>query len=258
MRITLKDLLNKKGKTPIVMATAYDAWTAKIVDEAVDCILVGDSLGMVVQGHDTTIPVTMEDMIYHTRMVVRGSKNAFVISDLPFLSYQCSISEAVYSAGQCLKEGYAQAVKLEGGEFVVPQIKAMTQSGIPVVAHLGLTPQSINVFGGYDKRAKSKSASDQLIKDAEMVEMAGANMLVLENIPYDLAKQVSEHLTIPTIGIGAGADCDGQVQVFHDLFGLNPDFTPRHATKFANCGRDMVNGIQKFAKEVRSGKFMSK
>ena len=160
MRITLKDILKKKGKTPIVMSTAYDAWTAKIVDEAVDCILVGDSLGMVVQGHDTTIPVTLDDMIYHTRMVIRGSQNAFVISDLPFLSYQCSISEAVFSAGQCLKEGYAQAVKLEGGEFVVPQIKAISQSGIPVVAHLGLTPQSINVFGKYNKQAKSKSAGE--------------------------------------------------------------------------------------------------
>jgi len=258
MRITLKDILKKKGKTPIVMATAYDAWTAKIVDEAVDCILIGDSLGMVVQGHDTTIPVTLDDMIYHTRMVMRGSQNAFVISDLPFLSYQCSISEAVFSAGQCLKEGYAQAVKLEGGEFVVPQIKAMSQSGIPVVAHLGLTPQSINVLGKYNKQAKSKSAGDQLLKDAEMVEEAGANMLVLENIPYDLAKQVTEHLNIPTIGIGAGSDCDGQVQVFHDLFGLDPKFTPRHATKFANCGADMVKGVQKYAKEVRSGNFMSK
>ncbi len=258
MRISIVELQKKKKKTPIVMATAYDAWTAQIVDHSVDTILVGDSLGNVVQGHETTLPVTLEEIIYHTRMVIRGSKKALVVSDLPFLSYQSSIRDAVISAGRCLKEGLSQAVKLEGGRTVVPQIEAMVASGIPVVGHLGLTPQSINVFGGHGKRAKSKSEAKQLTADAQAIEKAGAGLLVLENIPHDLAGKVTSALKIPTIGIGAGPDCDGQVQVFHDLFGLYPDFTPRHAVKYTNHGSEMIKAIKKYADDVRSGKLVSK
>ncbi len=257
MRLTINDLQQKKNTVPIVMATAYDSWMARIIDEIVDSILVGDSLGMVVQGHETTLPVTLDEMIYHTRMVVRGSRHAFVICDMPFLSYQSSVRDAVISAGRCLKEGFAQAVKLEGGKSIVAQIEAITHSGIPVIGHLGLTPQSINIIGGYKKQAKSKADADLLLEDAIAIEAAGAGLLVLENIPHGLGKLVSESLSIPTIGIGAGPDCDGQVQVFHDLFGLNPDFLPRHATKFCESGTDMINATQKYANQVRTKKFIS-
>ncbi len=258
MRITITDLQKMKKKTPIVMATAYDAWMAEIVDHAVDMILVGDSLGNVVQGHETTIPVTLEDIIYHSRMVLRGAKKAFVVSDLPFLSYQTSVRDAVISAGRCLKESFSQAVKLEGGKTVVPHIKAIVACGIPVIGHLGLTPQSINIFGGHGKRAKTKKAATDLMDDAKAIEQAGVSMIVLENIPHDLAGEVTDALSVPTIGIGAGPKCDGQVQVFHDLFGLFPDFTPRHAVKYMNGGTDMIKGIKKFAKDVKAGKLISK
>ncbi|PCI29436.1 MAG: 3-methyl-2-oxobutanoate hydroxymethyltransferase [SAR324 cluster bacterium] len=257
MRVTIRELLAKKGSSPIVVATAYDAWMAGIVDEAVDMILIGDSLGMVVQGQESTIPVTLDEMIYHTRMVVRGSKKAFILADLPFLSYQSSVRDAVIAAGRLLKEGYAQGVKLEGGKRVVPQVEAMVAAGIPVLGHLGLTPQSIHAFGSYGKRAKNQEAANLLVEDALALEQAGVSMIVLENIPHALAARVSKVLAIPTIGIGAGADCDGQVQVFHDLFGFS-DFAPRHAVRYLDCGQEMKQAMQKFAAAVRSRDFISK
>lgn len=240
------------------MATAYDNWTAEIVDHAVDAILVGDSLGNVVQGHETTLPVKLKDIIYHTQLVMRGARQAIVISDLPFLSYQPSVRDAVISAGRCLKEGLSQAVKLEGGKEVVPQIEAIVACGIPVVGHVGLTPQSINILGGHGKQAKTSSAADQMMNDVKAIEEAGVSMIVLENIPHQLAGQITKKSKVPTIGIGAGPDCDGQVQVFHDLFGLYPDFSPRHAVKYTDCGHDMIAGIKKYAEDVRSGKLISK
>ena len=258
MRNTISDIVKKKSQTPIVVVTAYDAWSAAIVDAAVDCILVGDSLGMVIQGRENTIPVTIDEMIYHTRMVVRGSKQACVVCDLPFLSYQTSVRDAIISAGRCLKEGYAQSVKLEGGKSVVLQIAGIVQSGIPVIGHLGLTPQSINVFGKYSKQAKVDSEAQQLLDEAKAIEDAGVSMFVLESIPHELARRVTTSVGVPTIGIGAGGDCDGQVQVFHDLFGLFPNFTPRHAQKYTSSGTDMIRGIHEYAEQVRAGNFVSK
>lgn len=258
MRTTIKQLLEKKDNTPIVMATAYDAWMAGVVDEHVDAILVGDSLGMVVQGHDSTIPVTMDEMVYHSRMVARGSKKAFIICDLPFMSYQSSVKDAVDAAGRCLKEGAAQAVKLEGGVNMVPQIKAITSCGIPVVGHLGLTPQSINMIGSYKKQAKSKDDAKRLLEDAKAIAQAGASMIVVENIPHDLAEKLAKAVPIPIIGIGAGGKCDGQVQVFHDLFGLYPKLKINHVVKFADCGLEMEKAIASYAEEVRSGRLVSK
>lgn len=259
MRTNIRQILAKKEKKePIVFVTAYDAWMAQMVDEYVDCILVGDSMGMVVQGFDTTLPVTMDEMIYHSRMVARGSSRAFIVADLPFLTYQSSISEAIQSAGRCLKEGGAQAVKLEGGTAVIPHIEAIVSYGIPVMGHLGLTPQSIHAFGGFQKRAKTDEEAERLIADAKKLEEAGAFSMVLENIPHDLAKVVSEAVNVPTIGIGAGPDCDGQVQVFHDLLGFFPDFTPRHAVQFMDGGKQIQRAIKEYAATVRKGELNSK
>lgn len=257
-RSTMPQLTALKGRKPIVMVTAYDAGMAKLVDEFVDFILIGDSLGMVVQGHDGTIPVTLEEMIYHTRMVARGSARSCLVADMPFLSYQASVEDAVRSAGRLLKEGYAQAVKLEGGLPVAPQVKAIVESGIPVVTHLGVTPQSINILGGYGKQGKTDNSARELLDAAKALDSAGMSMVVLENIPHDLAKQVTEAVAAPTIGIGAGPHCDGQVQVFHDLVGLYPDFKPRHAKRYFEGGDGIRQAMQDYAREVRSGEFMSK
>ena len=257
MRKTIPGLKKMKGETPIVMVTAYDATMARLVDQAVDAILVGDSLGMVVQGRDSTLPVTLEEMVYHTGMVYRGSESAVIIADLPFLSFQPSVELAVLSAGKCLKEASAQAVKLEGGGPVLPQVRAITDYGIPVVAHLGLTPQGVNSFGGYGKQAKNEPAAGKLLEEAQALEEAGASLLVLENIPHDLAGRVTEALAIPTIGIGAGPSCDGQVQVFHDLLGLIPDFLPRHAKRYDETGKSIVDAIARYAQDVRQNKFVS-
>lgn len=247
-----------KGETPIVMVTAYDATMARLLDGTVDSLLVGDSLGNVVQGRETTLPVTLDQMVYHTRMVARGSSQAFLITDMPFLSFQPSVEEAVRSAGRCLKEGLAQAVKLEGGREVLPQVRALTGYGIPVVGHLGLTPQSIHAFGGHGKRAKQQETADRLLEDALALQEAGMSMVVLENIPHDLAERVTQELAMPTIGIGAGPKCDGQVQVCNDLFGFDPTFTPRHANKLADCGTLIQQAIGEYATAVRAGTFISK
>lgn len=253
--LTLQALKKKQQK--IVMVTAYDAWMAKLVEDAVDCILIGDSLGMVIQGGNSTLSVTLDEIIYHSKMVAIGSKTPFLIADLPFLSYQVSIDEAVFSAGRCLKEANVQAVKLEGGFSILPQMETMVQYGIPVVGHLGLTPQSVNLLGGFQKQAKTKSSSKKLLEEAKAIQEVGACMLVLENIPHELAKKVTESLDIPTIGIGAGKDCDGQVQVFHDLLGLEPDFKPKHATRFMEGGTQIKQAIEQYSNSVRSKEFIS-
>lgn len=240
----------------ITMLTAYDYSTAKLVDECgVNTILVGDSLGMVMLGYEDTISVTMEDMIHHTAAVTRGAKNALVVGDMPFMSYQTSVYDAVVNAGRLMKEGRCQAVKLEGGASVCPQIKAITEASIPVVAHIGLTPQSVNAFGGFKVQGKSEADARRLIEEAKAVEEAGAFAIVLECIPAKLAKLITESVSIPTIGIGAGADCDGQVLVYQDMLALFSDFKPKFVKHFANAGEVMKQGFMDYIKEVKEGTF---
>lgn len=240
----------------ITMLTAYDYSTAKLVDECgVNTILVGDSLGMVMLGYEDTLSVTMEDMIHHTAAVTRGAKNALVVGDMPFMSYQTSVYDAVVNAGRLMKEGRCQAVKLEGGASVCPQIKAITEASIPVVAHIGLTPQSVNAFGGFKVQGKSEADARRLIEEAKAVEEAGAFAIVLECIPAKLAKLITESVSIPTIGIGAGADCDGQVLVYQDMLALFSDFKPKFVKHFANAGEVMKQGFTDYIKEVKEGTF---
>ena len=240
----------------ITMLTAYDYSTAKLVDECgVNTILVGDSLGMVMLGYEDTLSVTMEDMIHHTAAVTRGAKNALVVGDMPFMSYQTSVYDAVVNAGRLMKEGRCQAVKLEGGASVCPQIKAITEASIPVVAHIGLTPQSVNAFGGFKVQGKSEADARRLIEEAKAVEEAGAFAIVLECIPAKLAKLITESVSIPTIGIGAGADCDGQVLVYQDMLALFSDFKPKFVKHFANAGEVMKQGFMDYIKEVKEGTF---
>ena len=240
----------------ITMLTAYDYSTAKLVDECgVNTILVGDSLGMVMLGYEDTISVTMEDMIHHTAAVTRGAKNALVVGDMPFMSYQTSVYDAVVNAGRLMKEGRCQAVKLEGGASVCPQIKAITEASIPVVAHIGLTPQSVNAFGGFKVQGKSEADARRLIEEAKAVEAAGAFAIVLECIPAKLAKLITESVSIPTIGIGAGADCDGQVLVYQDMLALFSDFKPKFVKQFENAGEVMKQGFTDYIKEVKEGTF---
>lgn len=240
----------------ITMLTTYDYSTAKLVDECgVNTILVGDSLGMVMLGYEDTISVTMEDMIHHTAAVTRGAKNALVVGDMPFMSYQTSVYDAVVNAGRLMKEGRCQAVKLEGGASVCPQIKAITEASIPVVAHIGLTPQSVNAFGGFKVQGKSEADARRLIEEAKAVEAAGAFAIVLECIPAKLAKLITESVSIPTIGIGAGADCDGQVLVYQDMLALFSDFKPKFVKHFANAGEVMKQGFTEYIKEVKEGTF---
>lgn len=236
MKNTVSTFREQKAKgEKISMLTAYDYSTAKLMDEAgINGILVGDSLGMVMLGYEDTLPVTMEDMIHHTAAVCRGAKNTLVVGDMPFMSYQVSVEEAVYNAGRLMKEGRCQAVKLEGGASVCPQIRAITNASIPVMAHIGLTPQSINAFGGFKVQGKSEEAAKKLLEDAKAVEEAGAFAVVLECVPAKLAELISKSISIPTIGIGAGAGCDGQILVYQDMLGLFSDFTPKFVKKYAN------------------------
>lgn len=246
----------KEEHDKIVMVTAYDYTTAKIMDEAgVNTILVGDSLGMVMLGYEDTLSVTMEDMIHHTAAVSRGAKDAFVVADMPFMSYQTSVYDAVVNAGRLMKEGRANAVKLEGGVEFAPHIEAIVKSSIPVVAHIGLTPQSVNAFGGFKVQGKDVEAAKKLLADAKAVEAAGACMVVMECVPAKLAAKISEELTIPTIGIGAGAGCDGQVLVYQDMLGMNMDFTPKFAKQFDNIGERMVDAFRTYMNEVQNGTF---
>ena len=249
--------MKEKGEK-ISMLTAYDYSTAKLEDEAgVNSILVGDSLGNVILGYEDTISVTMEDMIHHGAAVARGAKNALVIIDMPIISYQSSVYDAVVNAGRLMKEGRAGAVKLEGGVEVCPQIKAIVDAGIPVCAHLGLTPQSINAFGGFKVQGKSEEAARKILEDAKAIEQAGAFAVVLEGIPKKLADLITKELHIPTIGIGAGNGCDGQVLVYQDLLGMFSDFTPKFVKRYAEVGEVMKNAFQQYFQEIQSGAFPS-
>ncbi|HEY8543043.1 MAG TPA: 3-methyl-2-oxobutanoate hydroxymethyltransferase, partial [Pseudothermotoga sp.] len=233
--MNVQKLVSMKGKQPIVMITAYDAPFANIVHQAgVDAILVGDSVANNVLGYSDTLPATMEDMIRHTQAVRRGAPEAFIIADMPFLSYQCSMDEAVRNAGRFLKEAGANAIKLEGGSFYVPLIERLVKAGIPVMGHLGLTPQSVNVFGGYKVQGKDEKSAKYLLEEAKAIEKAGVFSIVLEMVVEETAKMITESLSIPTIGIGSGRYCDGQILVLHDLLGLNPSFLPKFAKRYAN------------------------
>lgn len=257
MKNTVSTFREKKAKgEKISMLTAYDYSTAKLMDEAgINGILVGDSLGMVVLGYEDTLPVTMEDMIHHTAAVCRGAKNTLVVGDMPFMSYQVSVEEAVYNAGRLMKEGRCQAVKLEGGASVCPQIRAITNASIPVMAHIGLTPQSINAFGGFKVQGKSEEAAKKLLEDAKAVEEAGAFAVVLECVPAKLAELISKSISIPTIGIGAGAGCDGQILVYQDMLGLFSDFTPKFVKRYANVGEMMTQAFRDYIADVQEGSF---
>lgn len=246
----------KKNDDKITMLTAYDYSTAKLIDEAgINSILIGDSLGNVILGYEDTLSVTMEDMIHHTRAVSRGAKNALIVADMPFMSYQTSVYDAVVNAGRLIKEGRAQAVKLEGGAAVCKQIRAIVDASIPVMAHLGLTPQSINAFGGFKVQGKTEEAAKRLISDAKAIEEAGAFAVVLEGIPAKLAEIITNTISIPTIGIGAGKGCDGQVLVYQDMLGMFSDFTPKFVKKFANVGEIMTGAFKEYIEEVKSGAF---
>lgn len=246
----------KDEGTKISMLTAYDYSTAKLVDEAgINSILIGDSLGMVMLGYEDTLSVTMEDMIHHTAAVARGAKNALVIADMPFMSYEVSVEEAVANAGRLMKEGRANAVKLEGGVRVAEQIRAITKAGIPVCAHIGLTPQSVNAFGGFKVQGKTAEAAQKMVDDALAVQEAGAFAVVLECVPVKLAALISEKLTIPTIGIGAGAGCDGQVLVYQDMLALFSDFKPKFVKHFGNIGPQMTAAFKAYDEEVKAGTF---
>lgn len=252
--VTFKEAKQKNDK--LSMLTAYDYSTAKIIDEAgINGILVGDSLGMVCLGYEDTLSVTMEDMIHHTSAVTRGAKNTLVVADMPFMSYQTCVYDAVVNAGRLIKEGRAQAVKLEGGIEVCDKIEAIVKASIPVMGHIGLTPQSVNAFGGFKVQGKDEEAAKKLIDEALAIEKAGAFAVVLECVPAKLAAIISEKLSIPTIGIGAGVNCDGQILVYQDMLGLFSDFTPKFVKKYENLGEKMNIAFRKYIEEVKDGVF---
>ncbi|MCK5181677.1 MAG: 3-methyl-2-oxobutanoate hydroxymethyltransferase [Dehalococcoidia bacterium] len=257
MRVTIteiKEMKHKKEKIP--MLTAYDYVTAKIVDEAgVPLILVGDSLGMVMLGYESTIPVTMEEMIHHTKAVVRGAKKALIIGDMPFMTYHISVSDALSNAARFIQEGGAQAVKLEGGEVVAEKVRRLVDCGIPVMGHIGLTPQSMHQLGGFKVRGKVVEEARKLLNDARILEEAGAFAIVLECTPALLSELITQKLAIPTIGIGAGPDCDGQVQVISDILGLYTDFVPKHAKQYTTLLNIMSSAITEYYNEVKAGSF---
>lgn len=259
MRVTIPEIRKMKEQgIPIPMLTAYDAVTARLVEEAeVPLILVGDSLGMVVLGYTDTTAVTMDDMLHHVKAVMRGSRRALVVADMPFMSYHVSVERTLENAARFIQEAGAQAVKLEGGETVAHTIRRLVAAGIPVMGHVGLTPQQVLNLGGYRVQGRSLEAAEQILKDALAVEAAGCFAVVLECIPAELARLITETLEIPTIGIGAGPDCDGQVQVIHDLLGWIPDFTPKHAKRYADLGETIRGAARKFADEVRARQFLT-
>jgi len=257
MRITINQIKEMKQKgEKITMLTAYDYATAKLVDEAeIPLILVGDSLGMVVLGYESTIPVTMEEMLHHTKAVVRGTKKAMVIGDMPFMTYHVSVEDALYNAASFIQEGGAQAVKLEGGVTVAEKVKRIVECGIPVMGHIGLTPQSIHQFGGFKLQGKTPEAATRVLEDARALEEAGAFAVVLETLPAPLAKLITQKIKIPTIGIGAGPDCDGQVQVINDILGSFADFVPGHAKQYARLTEIISKAVSSYRDEVKTGKF---
>ena len=252
--LTFKDAKEKGEK--LTMLTAYDYTTAKIIDESgINSILVGDSLGMVMLGYEDTLSVTMEDMIHHISAVARGTKEALIIGDMPFMSYSTGVRDTVINAGRLMSEGRANCVKLEGGKEVSDIIRAIVDAKIPVCAHIGLTPQAVNSLGGFKVQGKDEESAKKLVEDALAVRQAGAFAVVLECVPALLAKKITDMLDIPTIGIGAGAYCDGQVLVYQDMLGLYSDFSPKFVKKFANAGEVMRDGIKKYIEEVKSGAF---
>jgi len=256
-KVTVPEIRARKGAGPkIAMVTAYDFTMARLVDEAgVDMVLVGDSLGMVVQGLSNTIPVSLDEMAYHSRAVARGLARAHLVGDLPFMSYQVSSAQAVESAGKLMKEGMCESVKLEGGEEVAEHVRRIVRAGIPVVGHVGLTPQSVHAFGGFKVQGRGDGAAEKLVADARALEDAGAFAIVLEAIPPDLAAHVTQELSVPTIGIGAGAACDGQVLVCTDLLGMVRGHMPKFAKRFAQLGDAAVSAMEAYVREVRSGEF---
>ena len=260
MKITTSTFKNaKQNGEKITMLTAYDYSTAKLEDKAgVESILVGDSLGMVVLGYENTLSVTMEDMIHHSAAVARGAENAMVVTDMPFMSYQTSVYDAVVNAGGLIKDGHADAVKLEGGVKFKEHIRAIVDASIPVMGHVGMTPQSVNAFGGFKVQGKSIEDAKRVIADAKAVEEAGAFAVVLECVPSSLAEYITEILSIPTIGIGAGNGCDGQVLVYQDMLAMYSDFTPKFVKKFGNIGESMTASFKKYCEEVKSGAFPAK
>ncbi len=257
MRVTITEIKGmKQKKEKIPMLTAYDYVTAKMVDEAgVPLILVGDSLGMVMLGYESTIPVTMEEMIHHTKAVVRGANKALVVGDMPFMTYHVSISDALHNGARFIQEGGAQAVKLEGGVVVADAVRRLTGCGIPVMGHIGLTPQSIHQLGGFKVRGKGTEEARKLLNDARILEEAGAFAVVLECIPAPLSKLITQKLAIPTIGIGAGPDCDGQVQVISDVLGLYTEFVPKHAKQYARLAGEIKTAVSSYVSEVKSCSF---
>jgi len=257
MRVTIGQIKEMKQKgEKIPMLTAYDYATARLIDEVgVPLILVGDSLGMVVLGYESTIPVTMEEMLHHTRAVVKGTKRALVVGDMPFMTYHAKISDALYNAGRFLQEGGAQAVKLEGGEPMAEAVHRVVECGIPVMGHIGLTPQSMHQLGGFKVQGKSPEAAIRLIKDAQALEEAGVFSIVLESIPTPVAKIITQKAGVPTIGIGAGPWCDGQVQVISDLLGLFTDFVPKHAKQYAKLFDTIKKATADYISEVQNGTF---
>lgn len=256
-RLTIRDIQKMKNDgQPITMLTAYDATSARLAEEAgIPMLLVGDTLGMVVQGHDSTIPVTLEHMIYHSEIVRRVTQKPLIVGDLPFMTYQVSEEQALQNAGRLMQETGVSCVKLEGGEAMAHTIKRIVDAGIPVMAHIGLTPQSVNQFGGFRVQGKQLESARQLVRDAEAVQQAGAFAVVLELVPAPLAQFITDRLEIPTIGIGAGIGCDGQVQVFHDILALFTDFVPRHTKQYANIGEKILRAIQQYQGEVLEEKF---
>lgn len=257
MRVTIADIRRKKEKRERFAAiTAYDVVTARLVDEAgIPLILVGDSLGMVVLGYDSTIPVTLDDIIHHTRAVVRGSQRALIVADLPFMTYHKSAEQALESAGRCLQEGGAQAVKLEGGQAVADTVARLTKAGIPVMGHLGLTPQSIHQLGGFRAQGKTVERARELLEDALALQEAGAFAVVLECVPAELSKLMTERLAIPTVGIGAGPHCDAEIQVISDTLGWFSDFVPKHARQFAHLAEAAASALKDYADAVNAGSF---
>ena len=260
MRVTIteiKDMKQRKDKIP--MLTAYDYVMAKMVDEAgVPLILVGDSLGMVMLGYESTIPVTMEEMIHHTKAVVRGAKKALIIGDMPFMSYHISVPDALHNAARFIQEGGTQAVKLEGGEVVAEKVRRLVDCGIPVMGHIGLTPQSIHQLGGFKVRGKAVEEAKKLLNDARILEEAGAFAIVLECTPAPLSKLITQKLAIPTIGIGAGPDCDGQVLVISDMLGLYTEFVPKHVKQYAKLAGEIKTAVSSYISEVKSRSFPAK
>ncbi len=257
MRVTINQIKEMKQKgEKITMLTAYDYSTARIVDEVgIPLILVGDSLGMVVLGYESTIPVTMDDMLHHTKAVVRGTRQAMVIGDMPFMTYHLSVEDALRNAARFIQEGGAQAVKLEGGVTVAERVRRIVDCGIPVMGHIGLTPQSIHQLGGFKVQGKSPETASKLVNDAQALEQAGAFAIVLETVPAQLGAFITQSTSIPTIGIGAGIDCDGQVQVINDILGSFIDFVPKHAKQYAKLADIIRSAVTEYHNEVKAGGF---